>query len=794
MSRVTENRRIVLNIVATYCRSLFAFACGVFGGRWALMSLGEVDYGLHGLVGGLTAFIGFLNGVLAAAVGRFYALSVGQSRKDSVAGLEEARRWFSIALLIHTAVPAVLLAIGWPIGEWAIRNFLTIPPDRVNACLWVFRFCCIGCFIGMVSVPFNAFYGAKQYIAELTIYGFITTSLNISVLYYMVTHPREWLVPYAAWLLVLGLVPSLIITGRAMKIFPECRFSFAYCRDWKRFRKLFAYAFWQFFGSLSVLMRGQGIAILVNKYFGPSFNASLAIARNVNGKATELGASLLGAFGPAITNAWGEGNLDRARKLAMNVCKFSVLASFVFVLPLMIELPYAMRLWLKTPPDWVTPLCCAVMMQIMINRTTKGHLVLIQATGRIGLYESVAAGLCLTMLPVAWLLIELGLGPWGLCISFVVVTAAYAWVRPFFASRLAGLSTRIWLRRVLFPLLVLAVATLATGFLCRVTMPEGFLRLVVTIISCEAVLLPLAWAILFDAEDRVFISRKIFGERTARRVRGAYLSHATDPGLRAEGETGGTVTALLLHLLKTGRIDGAVVSRYNPTTRACEAVYSESADEIASCVGSVYCQTPVVKVALDHPDRRLAIVAVGCQARRLAQLKAEGKIHAETVVVGLVCSGTYRPEYLSAICSANGVSPDSVTGFRFKDKRFGQWPGNTMIKDAGGWHDFPGDARKRLKDEYRLPACSGCTDRMNENADVVVGDPWGMPELPYEERQKGTNILVARSCAGGEIISAVAKAGGLTVAEIDPRRVFEGQKVPYHPGFLCTKLGWRRDA
>ena len=785
---MTENRRIVLNIVATYCRALFAFACGVFGGRWALMSLGEVDYGLHGLVGGLTAFIGFLNGVLAAAVGRFYALSVGQSRKDPSAGLEEARRWFSLALLIHTSVPAILLAIGWPIGEWAIRSFLTIPPDRVNACLWVFRFCCIGCFVGMVSVPFNAFYGAKQYIAELTIYGFITTSLNIGVLYYMVTHPREWLVPYAAWLLVLGLVPSLIITGRAMKIFPECRFSFAYCRDWKRFRQLFAYAFWQLFGSLSVLMRGQGIAILVNKYFGPSFNASLAIARNVNGKANELGASLLGAFGPAITNAWGEGNFDRARKLALNVCKFSVLASFVFALPLMIELPYAMRLWLKTPPEWVTPLCCAVMTQIMINRTTKGHLVLIQATGRIGLYESVAAGLCLTMLPVAWLLIELGLGPWGLCISFVVVTAAYAWVRPFFASRLAGLSVQHWLKRVLFPLAVLAAVTLGVGLLCRAVLHEGFFRLCVTVFFCEAVLLPLAWAILFDAEERIFIRRKIFGERTARRIQGAYLAHAADPVLRAEGETGGTVTALLRYLLKTGRIDGAIVSRYNPATRACEAIYSESADEIASCAGSVYCQTPVVKVAREHADRRLAIVAVGCQARLLSRLRSEGKLHADTVVVGLVCSGTYRPEYVPAICTANGIDPSAVTGFRWKDKRFGKWPGNTMIKDSSGWHDFPGDARKRLKDEYRLPACFSCTDLLNENADFAVGDPWGMPDLPYEEKQKGTNVLIVRSCMGGKILSAAVAAGELTVRAIEPRRIFEGQKIPYHPGFFRRKF------
>ena len=49
---MTANRRIALNILATYGRSLYALALGLFCGRWCLMALGEVDYGLMGGVGG----------------------------------------------------------------------------------------------------------------------------------------------------------------------------------------------------------------------------------------------------------------------------------------------------------------------------------------------------------------------------------------------------------------------------------------------------------------------------------------------------------------------------------------------------------------------------------------------------------------------------------------------------------------------------------------------------------------------------------------------------------------------
>ena len=130
---MTPNRRIFLNIVATYGRSLYALVIGLFCGRWTLMALGEVDYGLLGVVGGLTAFISFFNGIMSGAIGRFYAVSVGARKVSDDEGLEECRAWFTTAVVIHTILPIALMVIGYPIGEWAVRNYLIIPPDRVVA-------------------------------------------------------------------------------------------------------------------------------------------------------------------------------------------------------------------------------------------------------------------------------------------------------------------------------------------------------------------------------------------------------------------------------------------------------------------------------------------------------------------------------------------------------------------------------------------------------------------------------------------------------------------------------------
>lgn len=257
---MTANKRIFLNVIATYGRSLYALVCGLFISRWVLAALGKTDFGLYGVVGGMTVFITFLNGLLSIATGRFYAFAEGQALKSASeghaeAGLEECRKWFSTAVLLHTVVPFILIILGYPLGMYAVENWLTIPLDRLDACRWVFRLACISSFVGMINVPFTAMYTAKQYIAELTIYSFAQTAANTAFFYFMSTHPGAWLMKYAIWMCVVAIAPEIIITLRAFIIFRECRINLAYWWDLARFKQLGSYALWQMFGGLDYIFR-----------------------------------------------------------------------------------------------------------------------------------------------------------------------------------------------------------------------------------------------------------------------------------------------------------------------------------------------------------------------------------------------------------------------------------------------------------------------------------------------------------------------------------------------------------
>ena len=51
---LSPSRRIFLNIIAAYGRSLCALVVGLFCGRWVLTAVGKSEFGLYGVVGGMT--------------------------------------------------------------------------------------------------------------------------------------------------------------------------------------------------------------------------------------------------------------------------------------------------------------------------------------------------------------------------------------------------------------------------------------------------------------------------------------------------------------------------------------------------------------------------------------------------------------------------------------------------------------------------------------------------------------------------------------------------------------------
>lgn len=476
------------------------------------MALGQSDFGLFGLIGSIVTFLSFFNTQFAGALSRFYAYSVGQTRvaDDSSTALEECRKWFSTGVVIHSVVPAILMVIGYPFGVWVVKcGIVGIPVDRVDACPWLWRFVCASTFVTMVCVPFCAMYTAKQYIVELTLYSVAQTIFRTAFIYYMTLRPGDWLVRYGLVTSLAVIVPQVLICLRAIAIFPECRLRGAYLRLGSYIRQIGAYAWWQTFGGIGYLARHQFLTIVVNRSFGPKVMASFSVGGTVGTEAAALTSAMQGAFAPAITTAYGEGNLNRVHIMAYQACKFGTLLTLMFAIPMGVEIRELLHIWLKDVPLYAEGICLVMLVVIVVEKFSLGHTISVNASGRIAKYQVFHGISCLTAIPFSVIAVLVWHHVYAVALALLMTTCIVCCSDVWLARRRVGLSARYWAVHIILPLCAVAVLSMGMGLLPRLFMAMSFVRLIVSIGVSLITLLPLSWFWVFDDEERHFVRLRV---------------------------------------------------------------------------------------------------------------------------------------------------------------------------------------------------------------------------------------------------------------------------------------------
>ena len=122
-----RSRRIARNTLMLYVRMLFLMLIGLYTSRVVLEALGENDFGVYNVIGGVVSMFTIISGALNSAVSRFITFEMGKG--------EDARlnKVYSTAVTIQIALALIVVVIAEPAGLWFINNEMTISPDRIKA-------------------------------------------------------------------------------------------------------------------------------------------------------------------------------------------------------------------------------------------------------------------------------------------------------------------------------------------------------------------------------------------------------------------------------------------------------------------------------------------------------------------------------------------------------------------------------------------------------------------------------------------------------------------------------------
>ena len=273
--------------------------------------------------------------------------------------------------------------------------------------------------------------------------------------------------------------------------------------------------------------------------------------------------------------------------------------------------------------------------------------------------------------------------------------------------------------------------------------------------------------------------------------RSCHFAHANDLELRYSGSSGGLVTALLLHCLEKGVIDGALVAGVDPNEpMRPTTIIARSRREVAAACGSKYSPTNIGSALREilARDERFAVVGLPCQLHGIRKLEASSVELRRKVVLhfGLFCSNNNTFLATEYFLRKKRISPDEVRSIRYRDKG---WPGViTVTKTDGTVCEFRrGTAETSLLRkilfssafhyDFQIPRCLLCADLTSELADISFGDPWNSQFLGTET--VGKSMIVVRTQAGESILRSAEQAGGIEIMETDGETVKASQSTGF---------------
>ena len=498
-----NKRLVILNTLVSYGRSLLTVGLTLFSTRWILEALGKSDLGLYYAVGGVVVFLSFINTSMAFSSQRHFAFALGHG------GTEEVQDWFNSSLSLHAMLAIAFLILSIPLGIIAFRYWLTIPEMRVVPCQWVYVCSVFTTASTILAVPFNAVYIARQHIYELTVIQVVQTFALFILAWWLLRCTSDRLRAYAIGTLAITLLVVIVQVVRCRFAFAECRVKLGKMFSWQRYKELLSFSGWSLTSTFAYILRGQGIALLLNNFGTSGANAAYGIANQVSGQAGFLANGFMGAVAPEMTTMEGRGEHDEMVKLATRACKFVTLLVLFLLVPLLTDVEPLLSVWLKEVPENTASFVRIVLIAFLAVQMVLGVTVATKAVGKIAWPEMWASLALLLAIPLAYASILAG---WP--IVFVVVSVALTAVLCALSTLLCARAIfkyplRIWFGEVVVRNGVAVTVCLLANYAIHLVVPQGLLRFVMVAVLDGVILAALGWFVVLASGERSFVARKV---------------------------------------------------------------------------------------------------------------------------------------------------------------------------------------------------------------------------------------------------------------------------------------------
>lgn len=497
-SKKTEN--IAKNTLMLFFRMAITMFISLYTSRILLAALGVDDFGISNVVGGIIGFFGFIIYSMQTAIQRFLTVAMGKG------DIKEVQHVFSIGIFIHAAFSLAVLLGGETVGLWFLENKLVIPEERLEAAFWIYQFCIAGTIISLMSIPFTAEVIAHEKMSAFAYLSILNTGLNFLIAFSLQYSPADKLITFGFLGLCTNILNITLYIIYCKRRFEECVLTVKVPK--KLLKEMVSFAGWDFFGVLAYCVSTQGATLMLNMFFGPSVNAARAIAQTVLEKTKSFSNNFTTALNPAISKSYGANEHEYMNKLLFSGSKLVFILVATISLPLFIETPYLLKLWLTVVPEYTVTFIQILLIQSVFLTMWNPLFTAGLATGKIKQFGLKTSICNILKMPVCYLLLLQGFSPVVFIAAYTILEFFSYGIQLFTLRGLINFNLKEYMVNVQLKSILIFLSAFPIPFLLSQYLDASIVRiLLVGVVSC-VFSIGLSYFVLLNREEKAFIWKK----------------------------------------------------------------------------------------------------------------------------------------------------------------------------------------------------------------------------------------------------------------------------------------------
>lgn len=439
-----DNSRIALNTGVLYSRLIITTIVGLICSRVILNALGVSDYGLYAVVGGIVTFLNVIGTTMVSVSYRYLAIEIGKGIDGNPNII------YNTVFVTHALLALLLLVIGETVGIYYVDNYLNVAIGKLEDARFVLHLSLITTAFSILSVPANGLIIANEKFIYTSVIEVVSNIFRLLLVLSLYIYGGNRLRAFTIIVLLLTLITVIAYIGYCEKKYRDVvRWNFNKCVE--DYKGIFVFAWWSLWGALASIGLTQGSAMIINAFFGTLLNAAYGIASHINSYVMMFTKSLYQAAVPQIMKSYGAGNEGRSLELVYVISRLSVLVLMIVVIPLLLCLDDVLIIWLKQVPEYTTIFATFIILNGIVSVLGSGFDPCIQSTGNIKLNEIGCGVINLMMLPIIYLLYELGFAPYVNVVILPFFTLIMRCFQLFIMKKLTSFSLVRYVRQSLLP-------------------------------------------------------------------------------------------------------------------------------------------------------------------------------------------------------------------------------------------------------------------------------------------------------------------------------------------------------